>query len=124
MDYTELRRQMVTLQEEGFDDSFGAFCGKTFSSYSYPPENLTAARLHGHYLRLAIAAIVRSETIEELLSHESAEDDREETVFWKVLGDSIKAALESDRPFIQCFVEKWCAYFAAPDSSLTESGRG
>ena len=112
MDYTELRRQMVTLQEEGFDDSFGTFCGKTFSSYNYPPENLAAARLHGHYLRLAIAAIVRSETMEELLSHESAEDDREETVFWKVLRDSIKAALESDRPFIQCFVEMWCRRWA------------
>ena len=112
MDYNELRRQMVTLQEKGFDDSFGAFCGKTFSSYSYPPENLAAARLHGHYLRLAIAAIVRSETLEELLSHESAEDDRDETVFWKALRDSIKAVLESDRPFIQCFVEMWCRQWA------------
>ena len=106
---------MVTLQEEGFDDSFGTFCGKTFSSYSYPPENLAAARLHGHYLRLAISAIVWSETLEKLLSHESAEDDREETVFWKVLGDSIKAALESDRPFIQCFVEMWCEVWSNAD---------
>ena len=113
MDYTELRRQMVTLQEEGFDDSFGAFCGKTFSSYSYPPENLAAARLHGHYLRLAIAAIVRSETQEELLSHESAEDDREETVFWKVLKESIGAVRESDCSFIECFVEKWCSSWSA-----------
>ena len=113
MDYTELRRQMVTLQEKGFDDSFGAFCGKTFSSYSYPPENLAAARLHGHYLRLAISAIVWSETQEKLLSHESAEDDREETVFWKVLKESIGAVRESDRPFIECFVEKWCSSWSA-----------
>ena len=104
---------MASLQEEGFDDSFGAFCGKTFSSYKYPTENLTAARLHGHYLRLAIAAIVRSETLEVLLGHESAEDDREETVFWKVLRESIGAVRESDRPFIECFVEKWCSSWSA-----------
>ena len=107
MDYTQLRGQLAGIQERGFDDSFIDFCAKTFSSHTYPQENLAAARMHAHYLRVAMEEIVCTEN-EGDLYEEAPDADRIDRVFDAVLRESIKAALESDRPFIQCFVEMWC----------------
>ena len=108
MNYAELRRQLAEIQKEGFDDSFASFCAKTFSSYQYPPENFSAARLHAFYLRHAIRMIL-SEEHKELLFLEAVETPVE-----AVLKEVTKKCLNcpSAQAFCESFIELWCRRWA------------
>jgi len=113
MDRTELDRQIAKVLEEGFDNSFAAFCAKTFSSYTYPPESLAAARMHALYLRLALEALSSPETRNEILESVGHEESREQAAFRKTVRESYRAALGSDHPFCEIFVEMWCVFFSS-----------
>ena len=125
MDTAELNRQIADVIGKGFDESFIRFCAETFSSYDYPAEHLAAARMHAHYLRLALEALSNPETRERLLSAKIIEGEGAYmSVCLSVAEKSYRSALESDRPICEVFVERWCSYFAIPASDKTESGRG
>ncbi len=125
MEPSELNRQIADVVEKGFDESFVRFCADTFSSFDYPADHLAAARMHAHYLRLALEALSNPETRERLLSAEViAGEGAYMSECLLVAEKSYRSALESDRPICEVFVEKWCSYFAIPASDKTESGRG
>ena len=111
MSEEELIKQISKICQEGFTDPFAQFCARTFSSYHYLPENLAAARMHAFYLRLALERLVDANSREELL-YGAVMGDEIEVTFRKVTRNSYQTALESDRPFCELFVEKWCASFA------------
>lgn len=109
MDTAELDRQLAEVLEKGFDESFAAFCARTFSSYSYPPENLAAARMHAFFLRLYMEAFVSGK---DLLS----EGDLE--IRCREVGDSLLGHVASPEEFCRRFVEKWCAHCSEKVDSL------
>lgn len=111
MEPIELDRQIAEMREKGFDDAFARFSAATFSSYSYPPDNLAAARMHAFYLRLALEALSCGESRQELF-REAQEGDRLETAFRETATESYRAALSGDRPFCEVFVEMWCSRWA------------
>lgn len=103
MNKSELDRQIAEVLEKGFEESFAAFCAKTFSSYSYPPENLAAARMHAFYLKVALGMLSGSSPEEGLPLMD---------VCRQVTENSYRSALEDDRQFCEIFIENWCVYFA------------
>ena len=111
MSEAELARQLTEVREKGFDEPFALFCAKTFSSFQYSPENLAVARMHAFYLRQALGRLVYANTREELL-HGAVAGDKMEATFLEITKESYQAALESDRPVCELFVEKWCARFS------------
>jgi len=115
MDRNELDRQLAELLEKGFDESFTAFCAKTFSSYSYPPENLAPARMHAFYLKVATGVVLGGTPDGDIPLMD---------VCRQVAEKSCRSALGTDRPFCEIFIENWCAYCASPASFFTDSGRG
>lgn len=124
MSEEELIKQICKIRQEGFTDSFAQFCARIFSSYHYPPENLAAARMHAFYLRLALERLVDANTREELL-HGAVAGDKMEATFLEITKESYQAALESDRPFCELFVEKWCRFCAqggCDDASKEDHG--
>ena len=113
MDTAELDNSLREMMEKGFDDSFAAFCAKTYSSYEYPPENLVAAKMHAFFLRMALETLSDPVSREKLFdSNEDEGDERLLKVFRTVAKESYRAALSSGRPFSAIFVEKWCGSFA------------
>ena len=121
MSDSELVRQLNAVLEKGFDGSFAAFCAMTLASYTYPPEGLSRARMHAHYLRLALEVLTDPEGRERLFRQAGEGEDE---AFREVAMESYRAALESDRPYCEVFVERWCAYYAMPASALTEAPKG
>ena len=121
MDITELEGQLADILKKGFDDSFASFCARTLASFDYSPAGRARAKMHAHYLRLALGVMTDPESREELFRPTGEGDD---DAFRVVTMESCRAALESDRPFCEVFVEKWCGYYAIPASSLTEAPRG
>ena len=124
MDAAELDRQIAEAREKGFDESFTRFCADTFSAYEYPPENLAAARMHVHYLRLALEAL--SDQGSGGLKPGGA--SYHENAPWTglcltVAGDSWRASLASGKPFCEVFVEMWCSRLSLSESGMGESGR-
>ena len=63
----ELRKGLETILEKGFDQSFAEYCAVTFSSYTYPEENLAAARMHALALRAYMMNYVKGIPLEESL---------------------------------------------------------
>ena len=113
MESAELDRQIAEVLEKGFDGSFAVFCAKTFSSFSYPAQNLAAARMHAHYLRMALEALSDPEMKARLLAEAPIRaGDRWTILCLSVAGDSYRSALESDRPLCELFVEGWCRMLA------------
>ena len=123
MSDSELIRQLNAVLEKGFDDSFASFCARILASNRYASDGLARVRMHAHYLRLAIEALTDPVRREELFRQAGA-GDRMDDAFLKVTMESYRAALESDRPFCEVFVERWCSYYAIPASSLTEGPNG
>ncbi len=105
----ELDRQIAEVLEKGFDESFTAFCAKTFSSYNYPPENLAPARMHAFSLKVAMGMVL-GDTLDEDIPFMN--------VCRQVAEESCRSALETDRPFCEIFVENWCAYYSKPAKSF------
>lgn len=103
MTKTELDQQIAEVLEKGFDESFTAFCAKTFSSYSYPPEHLAAARMHAFYLKAALGMLSGSVPEEGLPLMD---------VCRQVAEKSYRSALKNDRQFCEIFIENWCSYFS------------
>lgn len=66
------------------------------------------ARMHAHYLRIAIEEIVNTERAEALFE-ESPSEEKLDTIFDDVLKKSLQAALESSGPFCKLFVDGWCS---------------
>ena len=114
MEPSELDRQIAEVVENGFKESFIRFCADTFSSYVYSPEGLALARMHAHYLRLALEyfslTLGEERTLQDIPYFEEC---------LSVASESYRSALESDRPFCEEFVERWCSRFA---TSAREGG--
>lgn len=117
MSEKELIRQLAELKEKGFDDSFAAFCARTFSSFEYPAEHLAPARMHAHYLRLAIDILSDGIRREAFLREGKAEGT--EGLFREVTVACYREALGTGRPFGELFVEKWCRSLSRQRSVLT-----
>lgn len=102
-------RGLAEVQKKGFDDSFVLFCAETFSSFSYPKENIAAARMHAYFLRLFIEERVSGEISRE----EIPEGLRE--IFREVGEQSFRDTLSSSNPSgMECcraFVRNWCERF-------------
>jgi len=114
MESAELDRQIAEVLEKGFDGSFAVFCAKTFSSFSYPAQNLAAARMHAHYMRMALEALSDPEMKARLLSGAPLQaGDRWTALCLSVGAESYRSALESDRPVCELFVEGWCRLLAS-----------
>ena len=106
------------MKERGFDDSFAAFCAKVFSSYLYPPENLPAARMHAHYLRLALVVLCDENKRAEILGEESGflGVSPMERLCLKTASWAYKEALSKERPFGELFIERWCKSLSGEES--------
>lgn len=101
MDEAEVINSLKTIRENGFDDSFAAFCANVFSSREYPPGNLAAARMHAHYLRLAIEIVCDG-------LPETEGEDRLVGLCRSLARECMNSAVSSERPFTELFVESWC----------------
>ena len=107
MSESELVRQLEETLEKGFDESFASFCAREFASHDYPAENLAPARMHAHYLRLAMDALSHSESREDFFQ-ESEGNGEVKRLFRRIAKESYQEALQSDSPFCELFVENWC----------------
>ena len=114
MSEEELVRQIATMREKGFDDSFARFCAHVFSSYEYPEENLAAARMHALYLRLALESLSSPERRAAIMDGEIRGETTIEDVFLKVTRESFWEALQTGRPFPEQFVERWLSSWSVP----------
>ncbi len=114
MSETELVKQLTEVREKGFDESFAHFCAKTFSSHEYPPENLAAAKMHAFYLRMAVEMLTDEESREVLLSGAGVEGGVD-AAFRELTRKSLEAAVKSERPFCEVFVERWCRHWAGDE---------
>ena len=110
MEIAELDKGLAEVQKKGFDDSFVLFCAETFSSFSYPKENIAAARMHAYFLRLFIEERVSGE-----ISRGQIPESLRET-FREVGEQSVRETLSSSSPSgMECcraFVRNWCGSFA------------
>ena len=118
MSESELRDQLAAIRKRGFDDAFIGFCAKEFSSHTYPKEELSAARMYGVYLRLALEGLT-GENYKELLAGEEGESALV-GVYLEITRESWQESLSSDRPFCELFVEKWCRRFADGESGTED----
>lgn len=98
------------VQERGFDEAFAEFCAKTFSSFSYPPESLAAARMHAYYLRLFLEERVNGRSLSGVIPESLLGAFRE-------AGErAIRETLSREHPSgVDCcraFVRSWCKYYS------------
>ena len=109
MDKSELDRQIAEVLEKGFDESFADFCAKTFSSYSYPPENLAAARMHAFYLRFVLEALKRISPDKIECADKTFE--LSDTAI-EIGIECYKNSLSDDVDFCREFIKEWCRHWA------------
>ena len=111
MDITELDKSLAEVQKKGFDDAFARFCADTFLSFSYSEENLAAARMHAHFLRLFIEERVTGRSLKEEIPESLYETYR------KVSERSIRDTLSSEHPSgmgcCRAFVGRWCSLLSS-----------
>ena len=115
MQQYELEAAILKIRNEGFDESFIHFCAKTFSSYTYPPETVAAARMHAFYLRLALDALCDSKSKVRILSMEHpGEGDVKspDKLCLFIAGESYRAALCGESSFQEQFIRRWCEALA------------
>ena len=108
MSEAELVKQLLEVRERGFEDSFLQFCADTFCSYVYPPENLAAARMHAHWLRVYL---------EDGLGGELPEPDGGLGAVSREVGEkALRLTLEKENAsadeFCRAFVSIWCRHFS------------
>ena len=108
MSESDLKRELVAVQEKGFDDSFPEFCARTFESFKYPPERLAAARCHALWLRTFL---------EDYLSEMALSPDEEPSgdiyemaieIGRQVIDWSLKRDMTTGDEFCREFVRRWC----------------
>ena len=104
----ELGRRVEEILEKGFDGEFARFCAETFSSYTYPEENLAAARMHAFYLRVALCFLSGREVDDGIPCLEECR---------AVAEKSRRAALKGDRPVEEVFVRMWCSFLSGDHSA-------
>ena len=104
----ELGRRVEEILEKGFDGAFERFCADTFSSYTYPEENLAAARMHGFYLSVALCLLSGREVDDGIPYLEECR---------AVAEKSYRLALEGDRPIEEVFVRMWCSFLSGGHSA-------
>lgn len=103
MSATVVDRQIAEALDKGFDETFAEFCARTFASYTYPPENLAAARMHSFYLKTAL----------EILSGKEPEGEIPLMDECRVAASrSYRIAQTENLPFCEVFVREWCAFLA------------
>jgi len=115
MRQSELEAALRAVRDGGFDESFVRFCARTFSSHTYPSKNLAAARMHAHFLRLALEALCDSETKTGVLSMENSgiyDIDAPGTLCLQLTQECYRDALKGDCSFCELFVERWCRVLA------------
>ena len=99
----------------GFDESFIRFCARTFSSHTYPSENLSAARMHAHFLRMALEALSDEKTKAGVLAMRNSGgygDGSLESLCLQLAAECYIAALEEEGPFCELFIQRWCSALA------------
>ena len=106
MDITELDRDLAEVQKEGFEESFALFCADTFSSFSYPEENLASARAHAYYLRLFIEERVTGRSSMEEIPEGLYETFRE--VGRQSILDTLSSVNPSGMECCRRFITNWC----------------
>ena len=106
MDTIELDRDLAEVQKKGFVESFALFCANTFSSFSYPDENLAAARAHAYFLRLFIEERVTGSTTIEEIPESLYETFRE--VGRQSIQDTLSSVNPSGMECCRAFVRNWC----------------
>ena len=112
---SELDAAIRAVRDEGFDESFSRFCARTFSSHAYPSKNLAAARMHAHFLRLAIEALCDNKTKAGVLSMENSgiyNTDDPETLCLQIAQECYRNALKGIGSFCELFIERWCSELA------------
>ena len=110
MDTAELDNSLREVMEKGFDDSFAAFCAKTYSSYEYPPENQAAAKMHAFYLRIALESLCENEKKAEILGGNTGFISLSplERLCFKTASIASNEALCGRGSFAEIFVDNWC----------------
>lgn len=109
MDIAELDLGLAEVLKKGFDDSFVIFCADTFSSFSYPKENIAAARMHAYFLRLFIEERVLGEISSEEIPESLRETFRE--VGEQAIRDTLSSSNPSGMECCRAFVRNWCERF-------------
>ena len=106
MTIIELDRELAEVQKKGFNESFARFCADIFSSFSYPDENLVAARAHAYYLRLFIEERVTGRSSKEEIPESLYETFRE--VGRQSIQDTLSSVNPSGMECCRAFVRNWC----------------
>ena len=100
----ELSKGLEAILEKGFDQSFAEYSAATFSSYSYPEANLTAARMHALALRAYIQYYLYAIPLETCMPEFLLDACRE-------VGDrAVETVLPNPDAQVFCrkYVEMWC----------------
>ena len=114
MDIAELDRQIAEIMEKGFDESFIRYCAETFSSYTYAPSNLAAARRHAFYLRLFMDERLSGGIAFEVDGlHGVVQMIGEKTV-----DETLSLQHPSGKAFCRLFVRNWCRSFSLEEESV------
>lgn len=119
------------ILDEGFDEAFPLFCARTLSSFSYPPGNLLAARMHAYYLREALdflttTAVEQSNGIIRLGEEIAAANAYAERMGLS-MGEPMEASLaigwacyqavlERGEDFCRLFISNWCRFYSDGES--------
>lgn len=102
----QLIQALRELRKEGFDESFTDYCATTCSSFTYPKEKLSAARMHAFFLRYFIGAY-----LDDYFTDAGKLEGIESTV-WKVGKQSVDETLQKENAtamtFCRAFVKNWC----------------
>ena len=111
MRQSELEAALRAVRDGGFDESFVRFCARTFSSHTYPSKNLAAARMHAHFLRLALEMLCNDNTKAGVLLGENSgtyDVNDPETLCLQLARECYHDAMKGEVSFCELFIMRWC----------------